>query len=235
MRRYAAIAAIVGLVLLACFAAVEALDVGLLTDPRDTLAGGGVGVALIAVGLLVADVVLPVPSSIVMVSLGAAYGLVLGAALATVGSVLAAVLAFAIGRRSDKLVDRVVSHRDRSAFAQWFERRGDLAIIVSRPLPIVAETVAGLAGTTAMPARRFVPVVILGTLPASIAYSSVGAAVAEFDSGTVTAVAVVVVAAVFWSIGEGTRRWVTSTSGGSDVVAVGGGSPSDVARGGVSE
>lgn len=196
----------VSLLLLGMFALVESLGIGVLSDPSGTLSGGGLGVALIAVSLLVADVVLPVPSSIVMVSLGAAYGLVVGAALATAGSVLAAILAFAIGRRAERTLNRFVSERDSAAFASWFAARGDLAIILSRPLPIVAETVAGLAGTTTMPARRFVLVAIAGTLPIAVAYSAAGAAVAESDNGPVIFVLVVAVAGMFWFLSERSRH-----------------------------
>ncbi len=66
MRHYpTVVVALLGL-LLAVFIGVEAAGVSLLTDPSDTLAGAGPAAAALGVGLLVADVALPVPSSVVM-------------------------------------------------------------------------------------------------------------------------------------------------------------------------
>jgi hypothetical protein len=44
---------------------VEALHIPFLTDPSRWLDRGGVWAALLGVGLLIADIVLPVPSSLV--------------------------------------------------------------------------------------------------------------------------------------------------------------------------
>ena len=60
------------------FLIVEALGVPLLSDPTPWMKHGGVLAATIGVGLLIADVVLPVPSSIVMVAHGALFGVLWG-------------------------------------------------------------------------------------------------------------------------------------------------------------
>ena len=52
---------------------VEALDVERLSDPRPRLREGGVPGAALGVGLLVGDQFVPVPSSLVMILLGARY------------------------------------------------------------------------------------------------------------------------------------------------------------------
>ena len=212
MRRYVAIVAAIWAVLLTIFAVVQLLDVELLVDPSDSLERGGPVVAFIAVGLLTVDAVLPVPSSIVMISLGAAYGIIVGGVLAAVGSVLAAVLAFAIGRCAEGSLHRVASERDRAAFARWFSARGDLALIVSRPIPIVAETVAALAGTTTMRPRRFVALVTLGAAPAALAYAATGSAVAQLDNAVLIAAGVVAVAGTFWLVGTMVHRHVVTSA-----------------------
>lgn len=211
MTRHLVLAAAISVGLLGVFVAVSSLGPGLLSDPGERVAAGGVVVAVLAVSLLVADVVLPVPSSVVMVSLGAAYGVALGAALAALGSLAAAGLAFAIGRRAEPRLDRIVSSADRAAFASWFDERGVVAVIVSRPVPIVAETVAGLAGTSTMPGSRFLAAAAAGVVPVSVAYAATGAAVAELDSATTIVLIVTITAAVTWLGGRWLRRRVPSS------------------------
>jgi hypothetical protein len=67
------VVAVAALVLVG-FLVAELLHAPLLEDPAGYLHGGGLSAALLGVGLLVADVVAPVPSSLVMITLGALYG-----------------------------------------------------------------------------------------------------------------------------------------------------------------
>jgi uncharacterized membrane protein YdjX (TVP38/TMEM64 family) len=92
MRRYWAVVAGLLALFMALFVLVEALDVPLLTEPGPWLAGNAVPAAAVGVGLLVADVALPVPSSLVMITHGAAFGPVVGTLLSLLGSLGAALL-----------------------------------------------------------------------------------------------------------------------------------------------
>ena len=75
MKRYWTIAATILALFLTTYLLVEALDVPVLTDPRPSLRDAGWAGAALGVFLLVADQFLPIPSSLVMVSLGALYGI----------------------------------------------------------------------------------------------------------------------------------------------------------------
>lgn len=128
LKRHATIALVMMAVLLALFAIVRAADVAVLIDPRPTFAGLGAVAALAAVGLLVADVVLPVPSSLIMVWLGASQGWLAGAALSLAGCVGATVLAFWLGRRGSPLFERLVPPHERARADALLARWGTLAI-----------------------------------------------------------------------------------------------------------
>jgi len=104
MKRYIFIMALMVAFFLVLFFIVEALGVPLLADPTPWLKRGGVLAAALGVGLLIADVLLPVPSSLVMVAHGALFGVALGTLLSLLGSVGAALFGFAIGRRGGKLL-----------------------------------------------------------------------------------------------------------------------------------
>ena len=92
------VAALAGTSLL-LFAVVEAAGVPLLTDPLPTLRAAGALAAVLGVALLVADVAVPVPASLVMLAHGALFGLLPGAALSLLGGVGATAVGFAVGRR----------------------------------------------------------------------------------------------------------------------------------------
>ena len=201
MKRY--LLTVVALIVLftILFLIVEALGVPLLSDPTPWMKHGGVVAASIGVGLLIADVVLPVPSSIVMVAHGALFGVLWGTMLSLVGSVGAAVFGFAIGRRGGALLERVVTPIERARASNILARWGTLAIIVTRPVPLLAETVAIMAGASSMSWRAIIVASIAGSLPPSLLYALTGAAVANLQSTALMFGIVILVAGAFWVIG----------------------------------
>lgn len=148
MRRYWTAVAALLVVFTGMFVVAEALRIPLLTDPRPWLDGNPVLSAITGVGLLVVDVVLPVPSSLVMIAHGVAFGAVVGASLSLVGSVGASLVGFAVGRRGGALLDRVVSPHERARADRLLSRWGVLAVVVTRPVPLLAETTVILAGAS---------------------------------------------------------------------------------------
>lgn len=177
LKRHATIALVMMAVLLALFAIVRAADVAVLIDPRPAFAGLGAVAALAAVGLLVADVVLPVPSSLIMVWLGASQGWLAGAALSLAGCVGATVLAFWLGRRGSPLFERLVPPHERARADALLARWGTLAIALTRPVPIIAETMAVVAGASpAVSWRGVLIAAVAGSAPLAVVYGLTGAA-----------------------------------------------------------
>src|SRR5215210_5921114 len=142
MKRYSVMVSAIFALLLIGFLLVEVTDVRLLNDPSPWLSSPGTLTALLGSGLLVADVVLPVPSSVVMVAHGALFGVVGGTLLSVGGSTGAALIGFSLGRRGGPLLARLVSPEERARADHILSRWGTLAIVVTRPVPLLAETVA---------------------------------------------------------------------------------------------
>src|SRR5215204_2747590 len=136
VKSYAAAAGLVVAAFFVLFLLGEVASVPLLTDPSGWLHEAGVPPALVGVGLLVVDAVLPVPSSLVMIALGAVYGAVLGTLLAAIGTMGATLVGFALGRRGAALLDRHVAPRGREQADRLLERWGALAIVLTRPVPL---------------------------------------------------------------------------------------------------
>ena len=136
----------------------------------------GIGSAAIIVGLLAADVLLPVPSSVVMVLSGAAFGVFWGALLALDGSMLGEWLGFEMVRRFGRRASGVIAGDDElSELNDFFERHGAVAVMVTRPLPMVMETMSLVAGLSKMPRRTFLMASLVGTAPIVVIYAYAGA------------------------------------------------------------
>ena len=135
---------------------------------------------LVAIGLLVADLVLPIPATGVMAALGLVYGVAVGAAVGATGSALAALLGYGLARLAGKKgIRRIAGEDEVERFRAFFDRWGGAGIIVSRVLPILPEVMSVLAGLARMSFWRFLTALLLGTIPVSILFAYVGAAAAE--------------------------------------------------------
>jgi uncharacterized membrane protein YdjX (TVP38/TMEM64 family) len=183
---------------LVIFIMAEQFQLPLLTDPDKYLDHGSWLVGVFGVGLLLSDVILPVPSSGVMVLQGAAYGLIPGAALSLIGGTGAALVAFLVGRRSRPAVDRVAGPEQRQRARILLDRYGIWAVIVSRPVPMLAETVGILAGAGGMRWWQVGWAGALGNVVPAIAYAAVGAYSRTFADGAVIFLLVLVLATLAW-------------------------------------
>lgn len=165
----------------------------------DWLAHAGTGSAVLIVTLLAADVFLPVPSSVVMVLSGAAFGVGWGAALALIGSVGGEWLGFELVRRYGRGISRrVAGDEELRQVNRFFERYGAAAIVVTRPLPVVMESMSIAAGLSRMPRGTFIAASLVGTTPIVILYAYAGAVSREVGSLLPATVIVVAMAAAGW-------------------------------------
>jgi uncharacterized membrane protein YdjX (TVP38/TMEM64 family) len=206
MKRYLLILVSMMGFFLVLFFLVEALKVPLLSDPTPWMQHGGIGAAALGVSLLIADVVLPVPSSLVMVAHGALFGVVKGTLLSLLGSLGAALFGFAIGRRGGKLLESALSTEERRRADRMLARWGLLAVVVTRPVPILAETVAIVAGTSPLGWGRMALAALIGSLTPALLYAMTGATVANFQSTSLMFGVVLLVTGLFWLFGRYAQR-----------------------------
>lgn len=202
MRSYLFVVVTLIVLFLLLFIAVEALGIPLLTDPTDWLQNGGVLAAVLGVSLLVADVFLPVPSSLVMVAHGAFFGIAIGTLLSLLGSISAALLGFAIGRRSGRLLERLVTPAERARANNLIAGWGALAVVITRPVPLLAETVAIVTGASTLGWGRMALASFAGSLPPALLYALTGAAYKDFQGVVWMFGATLLVAGSFWLINK---------------------------------
>jgi uncharacterized membrane protein YdjX (TVP38/TMEM64 family) len=202
MLRYWVLVVLLLLFFLGAFLLVETLQPTFLSDPRVWMEARSVGAALAGVGMLVVDVVLPIPSSLVMILNGALFGILVGTLLSLLGALGAAIVGFLMGRRGGPLLVRFVPPADRERADRLLQDWGMLAIIATRSIPLLAETVIIMAGASSIPWRTMLLATLVGSLPMSLLYAITGATAATFANGLLSFSMVLLIAGLFWVIGR---------------------------------
>lgn len=132
---------------------------------------------LAGVGLIVADLVAPVPSTAVIAGLGMIYGPVLGGFIGGVGSVLAGLVAYGGCRLAGpRVAGRLVGENDLEMLRTFFDRYGLWAIALSRWMPLLPEALSCLAGLAGMRAGPFVAALSVGSFAMGFAFGALGQA-----------------------------------------------------------
>lgn len=135
----------------------------------------GLQLALI-VAALATDIFLPVPSSAVSTYAGGSGLGIWPATLASwVGMTLGAVLGFGLARLfGERFAARLAGRHDLERISLLSRRYGPLALLFTRPLPILAEACVLLMGATRLSWRRFLVPVAAANLVISLTYAACG-------------------------------------------------------------
>jgi uncharacterized membrane protein YdjX (TVP38/TMEM64 family) len=202
MKRYVQIFFSIIALLLITFFVAEALKIPLLSEPEIVMGQRSLGTALIGGGLLVSDVLLPIPSSIIIMLNGKLFGAVVGTLISLVGTMGSSVLAFYIGRCGGPLLDRVMSPEEHARGNAMLKNWGPLAIIVTRPIPLLAESVSVMAGTSPMSWRSMLLASLAGNIPACAIYATTGASVDKVTDPLMLLVVVTGTGGIFFLAGK---------------------------------
>ena len=161
--------------------------------------------ALLETGVLAADLLLPVPSSVVATFGGAKLGVALGSLCAFCGMSIGAVVGWWLGRRAGGKALDSLDAADKRAIEAGSARLGPVLVLLTRPLPLVAEAAALAAGGAGMPFRTFFTAAALGNAVIAVAWSALGAAGRDGDALSVAMlVALVAPVAAAWAV---VRAW----------------------------
>jgi uncharacterized membrane protein YdjX (TVP38/TMEM64 family) len=129
-----------------------------------------------AIGALLAlDVFLPVPSSIVSTGAGVLLGVWPGAAVIWIGMTLGCIIGYVFGAYAAGPARRLVGADGLTDAGKIMERYGPWAIIICRPIPVLAESSVVFAGLVRSPVGPFLWLTALADAGIAIAYAAVGA------------------------------------------------------------
>lgn len=126
------------------------------------------------IGVLAADILLPVPASLVATLGGASLGLAAGTACAWLGMTLGSLAGWLLGRVAGLRAAAQLDADARAAVETRERRYGPLVVVVTRPLPILAEAAALMAGASGMPWRAFLAAAAPANLAIAFAWSLAG-------------------------------------------------------------
>lgn len=150
-----------------------------ITRLSDALLHSARGQGLVAVGLgglLAADVVLPVPSSVLSTAAGSLLGFPLATVVIWTGMMVGSAIGYRMGRGAASLgLGSVLGPGEAERAAAAFSRYGAWAIVLMRPVPVLAEASVIVAGFHGMPQRGFALVCALSNLGIAAVYAAIGA------------------------------------------------------------
>lgn len=128
------------------------------------------------IGLLAADLVLPVPGTVVMSALGWIYGSAAGGLVASAGLVTGGLCGYGLGRLiGERAARKLLGDADFEKGRLLFARGGGWMIALSRALPILPEALSCTAGLVRMPFARFVISLVCGSIPTGFLFAWIGA------------------------------------------------------------
>ena len=132
---------------------------------------------LAGIGLIISDLILPVPATTVIALLGMLYGPGLGGFIGGVGTLLAGLVAYGGCRLlGDRFVRFLVGEANLGRLQKFFARHGLWAIALTRWMPLLPEALCCLAGMSRM---RFWPLFLAlacGSFPMGFTFALLGEA-----------------------------------------------------------
>ncbi len=212
---------IAGAAVVLCALPALVLGTGVDTWAERALASmsGGPAMAGLVVGLLALDTVLPVPSSVLATFAGERLGFAGATGAIFAGLCLGNVVGYLIGRlAASPLVERLVGP-DQLAWAQTKvgTRPGAVALLVTRPIPILSEAAVVLAGGARARIGRVATVLVPANAGLAIVYAGLGSAAHDrlaLPLGLAGVVGVPLVAIAAAAVLDARRRHVGPVSRG---------------------
>ncbi len=149
----------------------EWTDAFLRASARHSFISGGVIFALLA-----SDILLPIPSSIVSTGAGFVLGMLYGFLASWLGMTTACIAGYLLGAASRKrLSTKLLGESEVKRLEDISRKAGDWVIVITRAVPVLAETSVLLAGMGKMPFRRFILMTTLSNAAIALVYAAAGA------------------------------------------------------------
>ena len=125
--------------------------------------------------LLIGDLFLPIPATLVMAALGFLYGPWLGGLISVIGSFLSGALAYGLCRLAgEKGSIWLLGKKDMEKGERLFNKMGGWIVALSRWLPVFPEVVSSLAGLSRMKSSHFFGALACGSIPLGFVFAYIG-------------------------------------------------------------
>lgn len=154
--------------------------------------------ALISFLILAADIVLPVPSSVVMYMNGYVLGIIGGSLVSLVALVVGSTLGYYLGKFTAM---GVKAKKDERAHL-FLLKYGAFAILITRGIPILAESICLVCGYNKMPFKQYILLNTIGYIPLCLLYALFGQSGYNQNNFMFSFIASLFVSAAFWFFGK---------------------------------
>jgi uncharacterized membrane protein YdjX (TVP38/TMEM64 family) len=140
---------------------------------------------------LLSDILLPIPSSLIMILNGKLLGFMGGTLLSFIAGLTSSSIGYFLGRASKKYLDRFFKPKEIESANAFMDKYGKLSIALSRAIPILSETIAVMTGTTNITFKTFFSYSVIGHIVVSMVYAWVGAFASSLNGHVITVVVVI--------------------------------------------
>ncbi|MEO6000242.1 MAG: VTT domain-containing protein [Chitinophagaceae bacterium] len=154
--------------------------------------------AILSFILLTSDIILPIPSSLVMILNGKVLGVLSGTIISFSSGLLSSLSGFYIGRKANPYFDKLFSKKDKEISNSLFKKFGNTAITISKALPIISEAISFVSGTTSVPVKTFLIYSMAGHFIVSLLYAYVGSYSTSLDSNLIAAIIILSALLIGW-------------------------------------
>ena len=154
--------------------------------------------ALISFLVLTSDIVLPVPSSIVMYSNGYVLGIINGTIISIISLSCSCVIGYYLG----KLTSLGLKKADDEKANEIISNYGTLSILITRGIPILSESVSIICGYNKMPFRNYFLLNVIGYLPLCLLYAYCGSIGYNESMFLISFICSLIISALFWLFGK---------------------------------
>lgn len=154
--------------------------------------------AFISFLVLASDIVLPVPSSIVMYTNGYVLGVMYGATISLLALMVSCVVGYYLGRLTSAGLKTVSDERAQKIIANY----GSVSILITRGIPILSESVCIICGYNNMPFKNYFMLNLLGYIPLCLLYAYCGSVGYNQDTFFISFACSIIFSALFWLFGK---------------------------------
>jgi uncharacterized membrane protein YdjX (TVP38/TMEM64 family) len=139
-------------------------------------------VALIIFSAMAVDVVLPIPSSLVLTASGMMLGLKCGFLVAFAALNVSCVVGYALGSAFKNVAVKIIGENDMAALSGIQQKNGTWFLVGMRPLPVLSEASLIFAGVTGYSKKRAIFECLIGNFYVAGIYAVVGSCFPEWSN-----------------------------------------------------
>ena len=134
------------------------------------------GLPLLFGMMIIQALAIPIPSELVLIAGGLAFAFPFGWIVGALGSIVAAFISFYISKKGGRsLAIKLVGEKGIRFADNWFNRWGSWAVLLGRFAPFIPfDAISYSAGLTTMKLKNFMIPTVIGTLPRTLFYTSLG-------------------------------------------------------------